>query len=223
MELVRLVDLRLEDRQQRHGLTAFNLTLSAGDAYSIYTDSPEQAHLLVRGIATLQTPKTGKVFFKKKEVDVSDYEALLSYKKNVGYVAADATLIKKASAFDNLMLMQYYHEDSIAAEMPERVRALCRLFGLENSLYLQPWQLQPEQNRLFVIIRELAKDPAVLLMERPGDYLRDENLELLKTILKDRAEKEQALVLFSAQQNLVEALCQKQINILDGKVSTSLL
>ena len=115
-ELVKLVDLGLKGMENRHGLASLNLTLSAGDAYSIYTDSPEHAHLLVKGIAMLEIPITGKIFFRNKEVDFSDYETLLSYKKNVGYVAADATLIKKVSAFDNLMLMQYYHGDSVATK-----------------------------------------------------------------------------------------------------------
>ena len=221
MELVKLVDLELDGRANKRGLTALNLTLSAGDAYSIYTDSPEHAHLLVKGIATLVIPKAGRIFFRKKEVDFSSHEALLSYKKNVGYVAADATLIKKVSAFDNLMLMQYYHENSVATKLPERVLTLCQLFRLESRLDLKPWQLEPEENRLFVIIRELAKNPAVLLMERPGDYLRNETLARLKTVLKDWIAKEQALVLFSAHQDFVEALCHKQINVLHGRVTTS--
>jgi ABC-type lipoprotein export system ATPase subunit len=221
MELVKLADLRLESRKNGHELTALNLTLSAGDAYSICTDSAEHAHLLVKGIATLEIPKRGKIFFRKHEVDFSNHEALLAYKKHVGYVAADATLIKKASAFDNLMLMRYYFQDSLVPEMTEGVRSLCRLFELENKLDFHPWQLEPEENRLFVIIRELAKDPAILLIERPGDYLRDQTLMILKAVLKDWFTREQALVLFSAHKDFVEALCQKQINIRNGQVTTS--
>lgn len=221
MELVRLVDLGLNTRKNGHALTSLNLTLYAGNAYSICADSSEHAHLLVKGIATLEIPTTGNIFFKEKEVDLFSHKALLEYKKNVGYVAADATLIKKASAFDNLMLMRYYYEDSIAAELPDRVRTLCRLFGLENSLDLHPWQLEPEEARLFVIIRELAKDPALLLIERPGDYLRHETLDILKDVLKSWATQKQALVLFSAHQEFVEALCQQQINISKGQVTTS--
>jgi ABC-type lipoprotein export system ATPase subunit len=221
MELVRLDDIGLESRENGHGLTSLNLTLSAGDAYSICTDSPEHAHLLLKGIATLLIPKKGKFFFREQEVVFSNREALLAYKKNVGYVAADATLIKKASAFDNLMLMRYFFEDSIHTEMPERVRTLCRLFALEAKLKLYPWQLEPEETRLFVIIRELAKKPAILLIERPGDYLRDESLAILKNVLEDWSAKEQVLVLFSAHQYFAQALCQKQINILKGQVTTS--
>jgi ABC-type lipoprotein export system ATPase subunit len=221
MELVRLVDLGLDSRENGHGLTQINLTLSAGDAFSICTDSAEHAHLLVKGIASLERPTTGRLFYKEMQVDLHDREALLAYKRNVGYVAADATLISKASVFDNLMLMRHYYDNSMAAKMPDSVRALCRFFGLENSLDFHPWQLEPEETRLFVIIRELAKDPAVLLIERPGDYLRNETLDMLKHILKHQTTKEQALVLFSAHQDFVEALCQKQITIVKGQVTTS--
>jgi ABC-type lipoprotein export system ATPase subunit len=221
MELVRLEGLVLDGRENGNGLSSLNLTFSKGDAFSICTDSPEHAHLLVRGIATLSIPLEGKIYFRNKQVDISSREALLAYKKNIGYVAADATLIKKASAFDNLMLMPYYFEDTIPTEMTESILRLCRLFGLEDKLKSYPWQLEPEENRLFVIIRELAKKPAVLLIERPGDYLRDESLEILKKVLQDWSTNEQALVLFSAHQDFVQALCHKQINILKGQVTTS--
>ena len=221
MELVTLDELGLESREKGFGLTSLNLTLSEGDTYSICTDSPEHAHLLVKGIATLSIPKKGKIFFREQEVDFSNREALLAYKKNVGYVAADATLIKKATAFDNLMLMRYYFEEYIPAEMTHSVLALCRLFGLEAKLKRYPWQLEPEEIRLFVIIRELAKNPAILLIERPGDYLQDESLGILKNVLQDWSTKDQALVLFSAHQDMILALCRQQINILKGQVTTS--
>lgn len=221
MELLRLLDFVLDARQNGRGLTARNLTLYAGNTYAICTDSPEHAHLLIKGMATLEMPTTGNIFFKEKKVDLFSRKAVLDYKKKVGYVAADAALIKKASALDNLMLMRYYHDNAIGADLPDRVRMLCRRFGVENSLRLYPWQLEPEETRLFIIIRELAKDPAVLLIERPGDYLRNENLDILKDILKNWAKQARALMLFSARQDLVETLCQKQINILKGRVTTS--
>ena len=130
MELVRLVDLRLDSRKNGQGLRRINLTLSAGDAFSICTDSAESAHLLVKGIATLEIPITAHLFSQEKQVDLHNRAALLAYKKNVGYVAADATLISKTSVFDNLMLMQHYYDNDMLAEMPDRVRALCRFFGL---------------------------------------------------------------------------------------------
>ena len=223
MELVRLADLVLESRENGRGLAAFNLTLSAGDAYSICSDSLELAHMLVKGIATLLMPKKGKFFFKEQELDFSSRESVLAYKKNVGYVAADATLIKKASVFDNLMLMRYYFDDAFHTEMPEHVRKLCELFELESKLKLHPWQLEAEEVRLFVIIRELAKNPTILLIERPGDYLREESLEILKKVLEEWSVEDRARVLFSAHQHFVEALCQKQINIVQGQVTTSTL
>jgi ABC-type methionine transport system ATPase subunit len=223
MELIKLVNIELDSKEDGYGLKGLNLTVRAGDTYCICTDSAEHAHLLVKGMASLQIPKSGKVFFKETELSFTNQEALLAYKKNVGYVASDATLIKKASALDNLMLMQYYFENTVKTKMPEHVRTLCRLFDLEDKLDFYPWQLEPEENRLFVIIRELSKAPTVLLIERPGDYLRDETLEILKGVLEHWSETDRALVMFSARQDFVTSLCQKQINILKGEVTTSAL
>lgn len=206
-------NISFKNRQTANKIEGINLTLRAGDAFCICTDSPADAHLLFRGIATLEIPETGRFFFKEKLVDFSDDASLLSYKKNVGYLASDATLINKASAFENLMLMRYYFEDSVAIEMTEQVRDLCRFFDMEGKLGLYPWQLDLEENRIFVIIRELAKNPQILLIDRPGDYLRQTSLDRFKTVLKDYAAKQTALVLHSAQQDFIKAFCHKQIHV----------
>lgn len=219
-ELVRLSGLCVTDHQSGGRLVDVHLELHAGNRYCICTDCLGDGHLLLRGIATLEFPEAGQLFFRQRPVDFSDRQALLAYKKAVAYVAADATLICKATVFENLMLMRYYFEDTLTLRMSEPVRALCSVFGLEDQLNRYPWQLAPEEARLFVIIRELAKDPQVLLIERPGDFLRTERLETFERILEEYADSRAALVLLCGRKGPMEAMCNKQIDIVGGRVST---
>ncbi|MBW2109127.1 MAG: hypothetical protein JRI36_10750 [Deltaproteobacteria bacterium] len=219
-ELVRLSGLCLSDRGSGGRLTDVHLRLRTGDACCICTDCLHDGHLLLRGIATLAFPEAGQLFFRGRPLDFSDRQALLAYKRAVGYVAADATLISRATVFENLMLMRYYFENSLTIQMSEQARSLCAVFGLENRLNRYPWQLDPEEARLFMIIRELAKDPLVLLLERPADFLRTEPLEALQGILGRYAGGQAALVLLCGQKGPMESMCNKQINIFRGRVST---
>ena len=219
-ELIRLSDYSLEPLGDGNGLKNVNLALSNGEALSIGTDSPDDARLLLRGVATLVAPKRGQFFYKGKELDLSDYRSLLAYKKNVGYIASDATLISNRSMHDNLMLMRYYFEDSISIQMPEEVVELCRLFKLGKRLDLKPHQLDPEENRLFVIVRELSKNPEILLVERPRDFLRTKGFEALKGVLRNIVRKNLALVFFSTDEVFTKEFSRRPIFINKGRVTT---
>ncbi len=222
-ELVSLSGYSLEGRGHGFGLINSNLVLSSGEAFSIHTDSLDDARLLLRGIATLEYPTEGVFFYKGKELDFADYEALLSYKKNVGYIAADSPLISNRSAYDNLMFMRYYFENSTAIQMSEEVMDLCRLFELDEKLHLRPSQLDPEANRLFVIIRELSRAPKILLIERPTDFLRATHLEVLRSVLGNMPSEDFVLIFLAAGEAFEKEFCHKQILIDRGNITTSVL
>jgi ABC-type lipoprotein export system ATPase subunit len=219
-ELIRLSDYSLEPLGDGNGLKNVNLALSNGEALSLRTDSPDDARLLLRGVATLAAPKRGQFFYKGKKLDFSDYRGLLCYKKNVGYITSDATLISNRSMHDNLMLMRYYFEDSTSIQMPEEVVELCRLFKLGKRLDLKPHQLDPEENRLFAIVRELSKNPEILLVERPRDFLRTKSFEALKGVLRTIVRKNLALVFFSTDEVFIKEFSQRPIFIDKGRVTT---
>ena len=219
-ELIRLSDYSLEALGNGNGLQNFNLVLPQGAAFSITTDSPDDAHLLLRGIATLVPPKSGQFFYKGQELQFSDYRNLLSYKRKVAYIGSDATLIVNRSLRDNLMLMRYYFEDLTSIEMSGDVVRLCRTFELEDKLHLKPSQVGPEDNRLCVIVRELTKNPEILLLERLRDFLRAESFEALKGVLRNLIGKKLVLVFFSTDQEFTNEFSQKQILIKKGRVTT---
>lgn len=219
-ELIRLSEYTLEPLGDGNGLKNFNLVLSKEEAFSIGTDSPDDAHLLLRGVATLEPPKGGQFFYKGRELDFSDYRNLLTYKKKVGYVASDATLITNRSAHDNLMLMTYYLEDSTSIEMSDEVIELCRLFDIEKTLHLKPYQLDPEKYRLVVIVRELSKNPEILLLGRPRDFLRKNSFEVLKEVLKNLVRKDLALIFFSVDEAFTKEFSDRQILIDKGSLTT---
>ncbi len=218
-ELIRLSDYSLEPLDDGNGLKNVNLALSKGEALSIGTDSLDDVRLLLRGIATLEPPKCGQFLYKGKELDFSDYRSLLAYKKNVGYIASDATLISNRSMHDNLMLMRYYFEDSTSIQMSEEVIELCRVFEIGKKLDLKPYQLGPEENRLFVIVRELSKNPEILLVERPREFLRTKSFEALKGVLRNLIRKDLALAFFSTDEGFTKEFSQRQILINKGRVT----
>lgn len=219
-ELIRLSDYTLEALVNGNDLKNFNLVLSKGDAFSIVTDSSDDAHDLLRGVAGLDAPKSGRFLYKGEEIDFSDYRNLLHYKRNVGYVASDAIFLANRSLRDNLMLMRYYFEDSTSVEMCGEAVELCRVFELEKRMDLKPHQLDPEEHRLFMIVRELSKNPEILLIEKPRDFLATKSYVALKEMLRNLIKTDLALMFFSTDQTFTNEFANKRITIDKGKVTS---
>jgi putative ABC transport system ATP-binding protein len=219
-ELVKLSDYTLEVPGNENALTTFTLVVSKGDAYSIVTDTPDDAHHLLRGVAALDPPKSGRLLYKGEEIDFSDYRNLLHYKRNVGYIATDAVFLSNRSIRDNLMLVRYYFEDATSVETCEESMELCKVFDLEKRLDLKPHQLDPEEHRLCVIVRELAKNPEILLIEKPRVLLTTKSFEALKETLRNLIKKKLSLIFFSTEKAFIKEFANKHIAIDKGKVTS---
>ncbi|MBW1769756.1 MAG: hypothetical protein JRJ17_01070 [Deltaproteobacteria bacterium] len=138
----------------------------------------------------------------------------------MGYVASDAIFLANRSIHDNLMLMRHYFEDSTRIEMCTEAVELCRVFDLEKRLDLKPHQLDPEEHRLFVIVRELSKNPEILLLEKPGDFLATKSFEALKGILRNLIKMDLALMFFSTDQTFTDEFANRRIAIDKGTVTS---
>lgn len=218
-ELIRLSDYTLEALGNGNDLKNFNFVLSKGDAFSIVTDSSDDAHHLLRGVAALELPKSGRFFYRGEKIDYLDYRNLLHYKQKVGYIASDAIFFANRSMHDNLMLMRYYFEDSTSVEMSGEAVELCRVFELEKRMGLKPHQLDPEEHRLFMIVRELSKNPEILLIEKPRDFLATKSYVALKEMLRNLMKKDLAFMFFSTDQTFTNEFANKRITIDKGKVT----
>lgn len=219
-QIVKFSDYTLEAPGNEHSLKDFTLTVSMGDAFSIVTDLSDDAHRLLRGIAALDVPKSGRLVYRGKEINFSDYRNLLHYKRNIGYVASDAIFLANRSIYENLMLMRQYFEDSTSIEMCQEAVELCRVFRLERRLDLKPHQLDSEEHRLFVIVRELSKNPEILLIEKPRDFLARKRFEALKEVLRQLIKNDLALVFFSTDRAFIDEFANKRIAIDRGKVTS---
>ncbi|MBW2565324.1 MAG: hypothetical protein JRE24_00275 [Deltaproteobacteria bacterium] len=121
--------------------------------------------------------------------------------------------------------MRHYFEDSTRIEMCTEAVELCRVFDLEKRLNLKPHQLDPEEHRLFVIVRELivrelSKNPEILLLEKPGDFLATKSFEALKGILRNLIKMDLALMFFSTDQTFTDEFANRRIAIDKGTVTS---
>lgn len=165
------------------GIGAFDFTLKEGDICVVKSDLADDANLFLRALATLVKPERGNYTFKGETLDFSDYRNLLFFKRRIAYIPHYSNLISNRTLFDNLQLMDAYFENDLSGSLPEKIMDMCRLFQIEDKLGLRPAYVDPENLRLAVIIRELCKDPEVIMIDGPRHFLGPGKFDLFMNLL----------------------------------------
>jgi ABC-type iron transport system FetAB ATPase subunit len=222
MYLLELTNYKIRSSQENR-LKRFSFTLAPGERCGIRTDSQGHAQVFLKALATFIPPDHGTYRFDGQLLDFKDYRHLLPAKRQIGYIAPDATLISNRSVMDNLLMMRYYFENRFNLVLDEAAEELCRRFDLFDKLRLKPAELNPLDFYIAIAIREIAKAPKVLLLERPENLIGDNRLEQFMTVLKDHVLQKLPIVFISYNQSFNSAVANRQISITQGNLTTATL
>jgi ABC-type ATPase involved in cell division len=210
--LIELFDCEFAPIGEGNGLRQFHFKLSEGDICVLNADLPDDGHLFLRALATLDAPVQGCYFFRGTKLDFSDYRNLLPFRKRIGYITPDSALLVNRSIQENIMLMHAYFDDVANYQTDIYRTELCSRFRIHDKLDLRPAQVDREDLRLALITRELLKFPDFLIIERPRDYLSPEKFSLFTEVLQERIRSGLPIVLLSSDEAFVTSFEHLQWN-----------
>ena len=105
-----------------------------------------------------------------------------------------------------LRLPKYWKQEK---EVRERVRELLHIFHMENMTAQQAGSLPYGAQRRLEIVRSLATNPGILLLDEPAAGMNpSETAELMETIRKIRDEFHIAIMLIEHDMKLVMGICE---------------
>lgn len=206
---------------QGRGLNGASLEIRPGDRVAIISDTNEDAHLLLRALASLERPLSGRVFSHGEALDFSDYRRLLAFKARVGYVASDCAVFSNRTLGESLFFASRYFAENFGGMPEPDVRNLCRHFEIDGKLHLRPDRAFEEDIRLTILVRELAKKPEILLMERPSTALDRPSHIQVKDKIRELADSGLPVVLYTFDQDFIEGFATKIAWIERGRLAVT--
>ena len=147
-----------------------NGVINEGDIVTIIGPSGTGKSTLLRMINGLETPTSGKVFFKDEEITAEGFD-ITELRRKVGMIFQSFNLFNNLSVLDNLVVPQL---DILKAEKNEaRTKAIEMLkkVGLDQQASRMPSQLSGGQKQRVAIARALVMDPQVILFDEPTSAL----------------------------------------------------
>src|SRR5262245_10375115 len=150
----------------------------AGQLVALLGPSGSGKTTLLRILAGLEIPDSGSVLFQ--DGDITRHSAR---DRNVGFVFQHYALFRHMTVFENVAFGLRVRK-SPEPKIRERVMELLRLVRLEEKANHYPSELSGGQKQRIALIRALAPNPQVLLLDEPFGALDAKVRAELRTWLR---------------------------------------
>ena len=206
------------------GLTAVNevnIQVGKTEIFGLIGPNGAGKTTLFNLLTKVYTPTRGSVILNGQ--DTSSYDTVAANKAGIARTFQNIRLFNNLTVEDNvkigmhnavnysslssiLHLPSYYKEEKKAHE---RALELLSIFNMQDLADVQAGNLPYGAQRRLEIIRALATEPSVLLLDEPAAGMNpSETLDLMNTIRKIRDEFQIAIILIEHDMSLVMGICE---------------
>ena len=165
-------------------LRGLSFELAKGETLVVMGGSGSGKTVLLRLIAGLIRPDSGRLRVFGHSIEHLSEEALLPLRRRMGYVFQSAALLDSLSVRDNVAYPLHEHTSLGAAEIDERVMRNLSVVGLSSDvLPLLPSELSGGMRKRVGIARALSVEPEMLLFDEPTAGLDPTNSKLVADLM----------------------------------------
>ena len=195
-------------------------SIPTGSLTAIHGPSGSGKSTVLNLIGLLDRPTSGEYLIAGRATSEirSDRERARLRRETFGFIFQQFNLLSRLSALENVMLPAVY-----AGGQNRKARAieLLKQVDLEDRMHHRPNQLSGGQQQRVAIARALMNKPEILLADEPTGNLDRATGKTILNLLKDLHAAGQTVILVTHDPAIAE-LAQQELEVLDGKVSSSL-
>ena len=194
-------------------LAGVDITINDGEMVAIIGKSGSGKSTLLNLLGGLDKATEGKVFYDDKDLSTMNDSKLSEFRlKNIGFVFQFFDLIPELTAEENVMFPAKLAKKKETAEGD-----LYSALDISDRVKHYPSELSGGQQQRAAIARALINDPDVILCDEPTGNLDkqsgEEVMELLKRLNKERGKT----VIIVTHDRDIAAVCDRIIEISDGR------
>ena len=187
-------------------LTDICLTMKCGQICGITGENGSGKTMLMRVIAGLVSPSTGKLLFDgKNRADANP---------NIGIMIENASLYPELSGRENLRLLASIRKQATNEDIDRAIRRV----GLEptDKRTFRKYSLGMKQR--LMLAQAIMEQPDVLLLDEPTNAIDKKGVELVHQIMSEEASRGAIVLLASHVDYDIRSLCSKVFLIEKGKM-----
>lgn len=198
-------------------LKGVDFKINEGEFVAIMGPSGSGKSTLMHIIGALDTPTTGKYYFKGKDISSYSQDDLGRIRnKEIGFIFQSFNLLPRTTVFKNVERPMMYggvpkEERTLRAlEELKRVGIVEKKDNLSN-------QISGGQVQRVAIARALVMDPSVVLADEPTGNLDSKTSYEIMDILKDLNKKGRTVIVITHEPDIAQ-YAKRKIRIVDGMI-----
>ena len=194
-----------------------NLDIQKGEFVAIVGKSGSGKSTLLHMLGGLDTPTSGKVLIRGKDIFSYKDDALAVFRRRkIGFIFQSFNLVSSINVWENIVLPIGLDGRKVDEKF---VMDIISTLGLEKKLHNLPNTLSGGQQQRVAIARALASKPDILFADEPTGNLdsrtSDEVIALLKMSVRKYG---QTLVMITHDEDIAQ-IADRILMIEDGKVA----
>ena len=219
MRVLQTVDLKKyygEEPNITRALDGVNFSVDDGEFVAVVGTSGSGKSTLLHMMGGLDTPTSGSVFVRDKDLSkMNDEQLTIFRRRNIGFIFQNYNLVPILNVYENIVLPVELDGDTADQRFMDNV---VNMLGLDDKLKNMPNHLSGGQQQRIAIARALITKPAIILADEPtGNLDSKTSADVLGLIKRTSAEFHQTVVMIT-HNNDIARLADRIVRIEDGKI-----
>ncbi len=195
-----------------------SLEIYEGDFISILGKSGSGKSTLMHMLGLLDTPTSGKLYLRDKEVsELNETQLAKVRNKEIGFVFQAFNLLPRTTALDNVILPLKY------STVPKEkwltlAKDMLALVELGDRMYNKSNELSGGQKQRVAIARALINDPSIVLADEPTGNLDSKTGDDIVALFKKLNSQGKTIIIVTHDDELAQ-VTSKKIVIKDGMIA----
>lgn len=198
-------------------LDGVTLSIEEGEFVAIVGTSGSGKSTLLNMMGGLDTPTSGSIKVKGKELSkLKDEQLTIFRRRNIGFIFQNYNLVPVLNVYENIVLPVELDGDTVDKQFMDEVVKMLALDGKLNSM---PNNLSGGQQQRVAIARALVSKPAIILADEPTGNLDSRISSDVLGLLKVTSQKFHQTLVMITHNNEIAQLADRIIRIEDGKIA----
>ena len=210
MSILQTIDLKKyygTEPNITRALDGVNFSVNDGEFVAVVGTSGSGKSTLLHMMGGLDTPTSGNVIVRDKELSkMNDEQLTIFRRRNIGFIFQNYNLVPILNVYENIVLPVELDGDTVDQKF------------LNDKLKNMPNNLSGGQQQRVAIARALITKPAIVLADEPtGNLDSKTSAEVLGLIKRTSAEFRQTVVMITHNDDIAR-LADRIVRIEDGKI-----
>lgn len=154
-----------------------------------------------KGVYCIVAPSgTGKTTLFNAIVGLVKYSGNITVKGKISYLFQEDRLLNWLNAKENIMLVE---PDEI------KVQEYIKIFGVDEFFYEMPQNLSGGMKRRVALVRTLAYNADIYLLDEPFKGLDEDNAQKVREVIKDISQTKLVLIVTHDEQDILKLNAEK--------------